>query len=161
MPRAAATTTPNAWARRGGSRLPGAGQRVEGIGVHPLLCLLLCPAWWTRCNHALALPAPHTTLSLALWSALIVSSLALHCPTYSKLHTCAKCGSGRDSCADKALELVPCRRCPLAYHRRCLPAEMQRARDKVEGARVWLADQDESKGAPAVVDRGTALACCR
>ena len=66
-------------------------------------------------------------------------------PPCSPLHTCKACGGYAEDSADagKQLELVPCRRCPVAYHRRCLPEELPRCRQP--GARVWLADYDEQQ----------------
>lgn len=42
---------------------------------------------------------------------------------------------------------MPCRRCPIAYHRRCLPADLPRCRDPRQPLlpRVWLADYDEEQ----------------
>lgn len=41
---------------------------------------------------------------------------------------------------------MPCRRCPQAWHRRCLPPDLPRNREVQDGARVWLADCDEQQG---------------
>ncbi len=42
---------------------------------------------------------------------------------------------------------MPCRRCPIAYHRRCLPADLPRCCDQRKPLlpRVWLADYDEEQ----------------
>ena len=49
----------------------------------------------------------------------------------------------RFDCRNQDLELVPCRRCPVAYHRRCLPRDL---RDSLE-KRYWPADfNDEGEG---------------
>jgi hypothetical protein len=80
----------------------------------------------------------------------------------SKLHTCGKCGGGADQ-ASKDAELVPCRRCPLAYHRRCLLDNLPLERSKEPGKRprVWLADYDEKQGERATVrELLPALCCC-
>ena len=39
---------------------------------------------------------------------------------------------------------MPCRRCPLAYHRRCLPDNLplERSREAGKRPRVWLADSE-------------------
>ena len=76
----------------------------------------------------------------------------------SKLHTCRKCGGAADQ-ASKDAELVPCRRCPLAYHRRCLPDNLplERHREPGKRPRVWLADYDEKQGERA--DKHC-LPCC-
>ena len=77
------------------------------------------------------------------------SPLSHPVPRCSPLHTCKACGGYADDSPDdgKPLELVPCRRCPVAYHRRCLPGDLPRCREHGrKGARVWLADYDEQQG---------------
>lgn len=66
-------------------------------------------------------------------------------PSRSKLHTCKSCGQAGER-GSKDGELVPCRRCPQAWHRRCLPSNLPLARYSADGARVWLADFDEEQG---------------
>ncbi|KAL4452599.1 hypothetical protein ABPG75_008261 [Micractinium tetrahymenae] len=68
-------------------------------------------------------------------------------PFVCPLHTCTTCGGYAEEGPSKEGELVPCRRCPIAYHRRCLPADLPRCRDRPEGRllRVWLADYDEQE----------------
>ncbi|KAI3425357.1 hypothetical protein D9Q98_009121 [Chlorella vulgaris] len=69
-------------------------------------------------------------------------------PFVCPLHKCRACGQHGDAAAaDKQGELVPCRRCPKAYHRRCLPDRLPRYRLGGAGPRVWLADYDEEQGA--------------
>ncbi|KAL4857102.1 Protein ENHANCED DOWNY MILDEW 2 [Chlorella vulgaris] len=68
-------------------------------------------------------------------------------PFVCPLHKCRACGQHGDAAAaDKQGELVPCRRCPKAYHRRCLPDRLPRYRLGGAGPRVWLADYDEEQG---------------
>lgn len=70
----------------------------------------------------------------------------------SKLHTCGTCKQPGDS--DSKGELVPCRRCPLAYHRHCVPWAL--ADPDATPRRVWLALLDEDGES-----RGPAGVCCR
>jgi hypothetical protein len=59
---------------------------------------------------------------------------ALLCPQ----HSCAECGGEGES---KELgELVPCRRCPRAYHEGCIPPRMY---SDEQAQRVWLFKVDE------------------
>lgn len=61
------------------------------------------------------------------------------------LSLCCGC-SGLHSCANKQCkqvvqdcgELIPCRRCPEAYHEKCMPEDLLKVRD----GRIWIADKD-------------------
>ena len=57
----------------------------------------------------------------------------------SPLHTCKRCG-GSESDSNKG-ELVPCRRCPKAYHEHCMPAPLLDTcipgKNRVQ--RIWIA----------------------
>eukprot|EP00887_Chlorella_sp_A99_P004772 scaffold4.g4772.t1 len=69
-------------------------------------------------------------------------------PFVCGLHSCNKCGV--QGASESKGELVPCRRCPKAYHRACLPTPTKLPRDAVAAGaagrprRVWLADRDAS-----------------
>ncbi|DBA75188.1 TPA: hypothetical protein ACH3X1_010495 [Trebouxia sp. C0004] len=62
------------------------------------------------------------------------------------LHTCKKCG--RDQ-SDVKGELVPCRRCPKAFHERCMPSSLHEPPDdrKRENwtRRIWMAQFEDGK----------------
>ncbi|KAL3133843.1 hypothetical protein ABBQ32_008313 [Trebouxia sp. C0010 RCD-2024] len=58
---------------------------------------------------------------------------AFLCP----LHTCKRCG-GDESNTGKG-ELVPCRRCPKAFHEHCMPASLLDLPGKNGKQRIWIA----------------------
>lgn len=94
------------------------------------------------CYHAL-LMVHNMVKAVALLSVLRIKCIVtLPC---SKLHACKACGQPAEH-GSKEGELVPCRRCPQAWHRRCLPQDLPLARDSPPVARVWLADYDEETG---------------
>ena len=91
------------------------------------------------CYHAL-LMVHNKVKAVARLSVLRIKCIVtLPC---SKLHACKACGQPAEH-GSKEGELVPCRRCPQAWHRRCLPQDLPLARDSPPVARVWLADYDE------------------
>ncbi len=55
----------------------------------------------------------------------------------SPQHTCDVCKQGADA-TDKG-QLIPCARCPVAYHLHCLPPEILDSPNH----RVWLNDKGE------------------
>jgi hypothetical protein len=57
---------------------------------------------------------------------------ATQSPFLCGLHTCKKCGKS-DNAAFGTRELIPCRRCPTAYHEECMPDDLFFAQPK----RVW------------------------
>ncbi|KQJ91837.1 protein ENHANCED DOWNY MILDEW 2 [Brachypodium distachyon] len=64
----------------------------------------------------------------------VALGLTFHCP----LHRCSLCkeAENRD---DKDMQLAVCRRCPTAYHRKCLPSDISFEKDGKEGTqqRAW------------------------
>lgn len=161
MPPAAATTTRSVWGRNRASHLYGeqGGSRVgTGLVVHAA-CWSFPP--FPVCHARLpvtqtALPgSPSACCSLAARKRPIryapcsrAASRFIDRPPSTRrspLHTCKTCGGYAEGGPGKDGELVPCRRCPVAYHRRCLPADLPLCRDRQETPlpRVWLADYDE------------------
>ena len=61
------------------------------------------------------------------------------------MHKCAACGEA----VQEGNELVPCRRCPVAYHRTCIPPQLLH-HDPLDPARcprrVWLTEIDPATG---------------
>lgn len=58
----------------------------------------------------------------------------------SPLHTCKKCGGDQ---SDVKGELVPCRRCPKAFHEHCMPSSLLEPPDDRKrenwNRRIWMA----------------------
>ena len=77
---------------------------------------------------------------------LLIDSFATH-PAHrcnlivcSPQHICAFKGTPQCKVGDTDdAELIPCRRCPVAYHMECIPKQIMSSKHKARGKRVWIA----------------------
>lgn len=82
-------------------------------------------------------PAEEITSRLA-WYGLTRYSQSLQCNVWSSpQHSCSVCQQG-EGASDRG-QLIPCARCPVAYHLLCLPQQVLDS----ETYRVWLNKQGE------------------
>jgi hypothetical protein len=77
-------------------------------------------------------------------------------PLLCGLHSCGACGAQGDSPDDDKGELVPCRRCPVAFHRACIPQRLY----EDDQDRVWLYEADEEGNPLPGVTVGRSLLYC-
>lgn len=64
----------------------------------------------------------------------------------SPLHTCRSCG-GDESDTGKG-ELIPCRRCPKAFHEHCMPRSLLDLPGKNRKQRIWVAQFKNGASVP-------------
>ena len=78
------------------------------------------------------------------------------CVCCSPLHFCKHCGEDHSTAQN---ELIPCRRCPKAYHEHCMPQQLCTPLDEKKSRsfkqRIWRAqfdDDGEDSALPCISD---------
>jgi len=84
---------------------------------------------------------PVITLPLVVSLSLLMVPSPLHC---SPQHYCAARADNKCQVPlDHEEKVIPCRRCPRAYHQECIPKKLfSIGRGKNKGQRVWIAAAD-------------------
>ena len=69
----------------------------------------------------------------------------------SPLHVCAAVAEGKCKNDNSEGPIIECRRCPIAYHKDCIPLNLWLTRSGSSAAqRVWLAQPEDSQDDPDV-----------
>ncbi|KAM0876548.1 hypothetical protein ACQ4PT_036097 [Festuca glaucescens] len=78
---------------------------------------------------------PDDTDGACMLEKKIAAGMSFTCPA----HWCSKCGKMEDS-AQIAQWLAVCRRCPVSYHKKCLPSDISFERKHGRRIRAWQLD---------------------